>query len=225
MKDKIAFENSVREKSSALIRERKKRHKAMLYTASSLCMCFVIAFGVFLSAPMTKKAFDAAAPESANDVYYDDRYYSADADYSKGNGGQNSATEKESHDILPAYTQALPSQPKDPVVTAKPSVPTTAGDIPTTEVPVTTAPIYPEQDKSSPKYLKRYATSVSISTSEIAKLTKSREEIELIIDIIFSGEEIKTAPDGEYTVKVLVKTPSEEQIFFLTESDAADIIP
>ena len=220
MKDKIAFENSVREKSRSLIRARKKRKQAMLYTASSLCVCFIITFGVFLSAPTVKKAFDAA-PESAGDLFY-----AADADYSssKGSGAQNSSAEKEVYDRLPTYTQAQPSQPEIPSVTEEQKIPSTTHDSPTTEVPVTTAPpIRPEQDKASEKYLKRYATSVEIYSSEIAKYSRSQEEIGLIIDLIFS-KDARTEPDGEYTVKVVINTPSEEMVFFLTEEDVASFI-
>jgi hypothetical protein len=46
MKDRISFENSIREKSKRLIAHNKRKKKIMLGTLSALCVCFVVTLGV-----------------------------------------------------------------------------------------------------------------------------------------------------------------------------------
>ena len=81
MKDRISFENSIREKSKRLIAHNKRKKKIMLGTLSALCVCFVVtlgassSFGGFLA--NGGMAFDSALSpkseaEAADDGYFGD---------------------------------------------------------------------------------------------------------------------------------------------------------
>ena len=227
MKDRIAFESSVMEKSRHLIQKRKQKRKAAMYTATSLCTCFIIAFGVFMTAPsLSKKAFDAAAPESAGGVA-DDYYYYVNEDalpnYSTADGANGSTvkdtslkTETEHDDDSGKFavtsTAATPYQP---------SVPTTTTASPTTTVPQ----IYPEQEKGTANYIKSYASSASVYTKEIAKNTKAPDEIHFLVDKAFAKEDTIKEKDDIHTVKVVFTVGSEKYTFFLTEADVQGIVP
>ena len=81
MKDRISFENSIREKSKRLIAHNKRKKKIMLGTLSALCVCFVVTLGVGSSFDgfLAKggMAFDSAfspksEAEAADDAYFGD---------------------------------------------------------------------------------------------------------------------------------------------------------
>jgi hypothetical protein len=80
MKDRISFENSIREKSKRLIAHNKRKKKIMLGTLSALCVCFVVTLGVgssfggFLANGGV--SFDAALSPKAEAEAADGGYFS-----------------------------------------------------------------------------------------------------------------------------------------------------
>ena len=79
MKDRISFENSIREKSKRLIAHNKRKKKIMLGTLSALCVCFVVTLGVSSSfggfLAKGGVSFDAALSPKAEAEAADGGYY------------------------------------------------------------------------------------------------------------------------------------------------------
>ena len=216
MKDKISFENSVREKSKKLIAQRKRQRKATLYTLSSLCVCFLLVFGLFLSDgffPM--KAFDAAAPESANgaDFYYGDSQGKGNAHYDNTNGSINESSADTQTHIAIATSTAVPSVTQAPKETESPAVSSTA------------AAITPDSPAKTEQSVRTSTNSVTVYTSLIMTNTKSEDDISALIDAVFSYDEPKTERTDEFSVKVVFSTPIGKFTYFVTEDDVSGIVP
>ena len=225
MKDKISFESSVREKRELLTAKIKRRRKNISYAASTLCACFIVAFGVYIT--LLGLRFDtmekAAAPDSAADIYYS---YSTELGASGGGEKFNQNSDKVNAESASADNAATPAK-TEVQKPYEPSTPITSTVAPSTMAPTTTSvpQIYPERPKGTAEYLKGCASSVSIYTSEIAKNTRSTEEIHEIINVIFSKNELVTEPDGTNTVKIVFSAVGEKYTFFVSEDDIANFIP
>ncbi len=240
MKDKISFENSVREKSKSLIEKRKKQRKRAFYTASSLCVCFLVVFGIFLTMPGMgmKSAFDFA-PEASDDadLNYSQSGAMGDYDYASDVKGSSATKGESASDSAPSTTtRKLPAYVEIPAATDaaattvaapyEPSAPvTTARDV-VTEAPVssTSSPAQTETPTGIEETLREHTASASVYTSLLATNTRSADDITALIDAVFA-EEPKTEPSGEYTVKVVFSTSQGKLTYYLTEADVKDIVP
>lgn len=230
MKDRIAFESSVMEKSRHLIQKRKQKRKAAMYTATSLCTCFIIAFGVFMTAPsLSKKAFDAAAPESAGGVA-DDYYYYVNEDalpnYSTADGANGS--KKSEHDYSDVKTTEAPiaavTSAAAPYIPSDPDVPTTTSPDKDNQTDEPSA--YASEEE---KIIRLYANAAIIHGAEIVTKTASAEEISKLADAVFASESHKN-PTDTHTVRVVFVTDvlledDPKYTYYLTEADVQGIVP
>ena len=213
MKDKISFENSVREKSKKLIAQRNRQRKATVYTLSSLCVCFVLIFGLFLSGdffPM--KAFDIAVPEAAN---------GADFNYSLEDGtGYYDSTKESSDDESIKTTEG--------VAAAITSIATPSdAESPTDRPPVssTVAVILPSSPVEAENIIREHTEAATVYTSLIATHTVSKDEISKIADVVFAYENPKTDSSDAFSVKVVFHTTKGRITYYVKEEDMRGIVP
>ena len=218
MKDKISFENSVREKSKKLIAQRNRQRKATVYTLSSLCVCFVLIFGLFLSGdffPM--KAFDVAAPEAAN---------GADFNYSSANGaGDYDSTKESSNDegVAAAITSKAETQTALATSIATPSDAESPADRP--PVSSTVAVIQPSSPAEAEKIIREYTEAAMVYTSLIATHTVSKDDISELADAVFAYDEPKTDSSEEFSVKIVFATTYGRVTYYVKEEDVEGIVP
>ena len=228
MKDKISFENSVREKSRQLIEERKRAKRRALYTASSLCVCFLVVFGLFLTMPeMLSKnvAFDAA-PEAAYDASVNQSGGRGDYDHVMDGKGNATPDDESKADLSPAITKSTYAAATSVATPYEPDTPVTTGKDTVTESPVssTAEPTQTDTPTSIEALLRGHTTSASVYTSLLATNTKVEEDISALIDAVFAGEP-QTEPSEEYTVKVVFSTIKGKFTYYLAEESIKDIAP
>ncbi len=222
MKDKLSFENSVREKSKKLIAQRNRQRKATVYTLSSLCVCFVLIFGLFLSGeffPM--KAFDAAAPEAAN---------GADFNYSseKGAGYYDDADTVKESAAEGIYKSEDSDKAKETQAALATSIATPSdAESPADRPPVssTVAVIQPSSPAEAEKIIREYTEAAMVYTSLIATHTVSKDDISELADAVFAYDEPKTDSSEEFSVKIVFATTYGRVTYYVKEEDVEGIVP